>query len=216
MHMIYHIVKLKISVLLTVTSLISLSCQSQTKNQQLREVGGRCEGCEAVYEYGNKVLNNRDTITGFLEFSPKLKIYGTVYQNDGKTPAKDIIVYFYQTNQEGIYDDKGSTQNWLARHGVHRGWIKTDESGFYEIYTFRPASYPNTDAPQHIHMMVKEPTTIPYYIDDILFTDDPNFKPVMDKGENAKGGSGVLTLTKSNKVLEAQRNIILGKNVEGY
>ena len=201
---------------LILSCLISLSCQSQIRDNDLRNVGGKCEGCEALYEYGDKFLNETDTIPGFKEYSPKIKIHGTIYKNDGVSPAEDIILYFYHTNQEGIYDNKGKTKNWIARHGIHRGWIKTDKSGHFEIYTFRPASYPNSIAPQHIHMTIKEPNTIPYYIDDIFFTDDPNFNSEFDKGNEARAGSGVITLKKNKGIWEARRDIYLGQNIPDY
>ncbi|MEM7297383.1 MAG: hypothetical protein AAF391_03855 [Bacteroidota bacterium] len=121
--------------------LVFFSCQGQTEQ---RNVGGRCEGCEALLEYGNQLLNPVDTLPGFEENNPKLHVFGTVYQKDGKSPAREIIIYIYHTNTKGIYETKGGETGWARRHGIYRGWIKTDESGRYDFYTFRPASYPNT------------------------------------------------------------------------
>ena len=100
-------------------------------------------------------------------------MFGTVYRQDGRTPAKDVIIYIYHTNTKGIYETNGEETGWAKRHGVYRGWVKTNADGRYDFYTFRPASYPNTTIAQHIHMTVKEPDTNPYYIDDILFSNDP-------------------------------------------
>ena len=199
-----------------ITCFISFSCQSQNSNNQLREVGGRCEGCEALYEYGDEKLNSVDTIPGFETFEPKLKITGTVYQKDGVTPAKNIVIYLYQTNPDGIYDNQGAKGKWLSRHGIHRGWVKTDDSGQYTFFTFRPGSYPNTITPQHIHLTVKEPNTIPYYIDDILFTDDPNLNDEHKSNFTKRGGNGIATPINRNGMIHIERNITLGLNIPNY
>ena len=76
---------------------------SQTWNDSnAKLVGGPCEGCEAIFEYGNKILNNVDTLPDFNKSEIKLKVMGTIYQADGRTPASGIILYIYQTDQHGI------------------------------------------------------------------------------------------------------------------
>ena len=48
------------------------SCQSQTKKTNLiKIVGGPCEGCEAIFEYGSKVLAPTDTLPGCEQNEPK-------------------------------------------------------------------------------------------------------------------------------------------------
>ncbi|MBT8256329.1 MAG: intradiol ring-cleavage dioxygenase, partial [Bacteroidia bacterium] len=97
-----------------------LSCQSQNNNPETdRIVGGSCEGCEATLEYGNRVLNSVDTIPDFEQNDPKLKLSGTVYQQDGKTPAAGVILYFHQTNRDGIYPPRKGDTGWARRHGYH-------------------------------------------------------------------------------------------------
>ncbi len=77
--------------------------QEKKAAQKTRRIGGGCEGCEAVLDYGDKNLNNVDTLPDFQERGPKLIISGTIYQSDGKTPAKDVILYVYHTDQAGRY-----------------------------------------------------------------------------------------------------------------
>ena len=74
--------------------LFSSCINSQTKQESTKLVGGPCEGCEAIYEYGSKILKPTDTIIGFNTLEPKIKISGVVYKNDGKTPAKDVILFY--------------------------------------------------------------------------------------------------------------------------
>ena len=203
--------------ILLIVCLLSMGCvNSQKKDAQNVHVGGPCEGCEAIYEYGNKLLHAVDTIPGFKSATQKMKVTGIIYQIDGKTPAKDVILYAYHTDEKGIYPKKSDSQGWERRHGYLRGWIKTDETGRYTFYTLRPASYPNTTIEQHIHMTVKEPDMNEYYIDDITFADDPNLSNRTKNRQNPRGGKGIVTLKKDGDYLIANRTIILGKNIPDY
>lgn len=196
--------------------LIVTACPSQSDDQNNQLVGGPCEGCEAIYEYGDKVLTNTDTLPKFRESEPKLKITGTIYEKDGKSPAEDVIVYIYQTNREGIYETKGNEKGWARRHGFIRGWIKTGKDGKYTFYTFRPGAYPGRNVPEHIHFTVKEPDRNEYYIDDIHFLDDPLLTESAKKGARNRGGNGIVQPQLQNKILTVQRDIILGMNIPDY
>ncbi len=208
--------------ILTVTGLVltlfTTSCKGQTVNSSYRVVGGPCEGCEGLREYGNKVLRPIDTLPLFEVTHPKLKITGIVYKKDGKTPAPDVILYIYHTNRAGIYETKGNETGWAKRHGFIRGWVKTDEAGRYTFYTFRPGAYPDKSEPEHIHLTVKEPGTNEYYLDDYLFDDDP----LVDQKERKKwerrnrGGSGIMKAYEENGILMIRRDLILGLNIPDY
>lgn len=195
---------------------ICTSCNAQIKNSATKLVGGSCEGCEAIFEYGDKNLAPIDTLPEFHNNEPKLKITGTVFKNDGKTPAEDIILYIYHTNRQGIYETKGNETGWAKRHGFIRGWVKTDEEGKYTFYTFRPAAYPDGSEPEHIHLTIKEPDKNEYYLDDYLFDDDPILTPSTRNRLNNRGGSGIMKPITENGILLIERNIILGKNIPNY
>lgn len=201
-----------------VVFLISLnSCQSQTKEASTNKiVGGPCEGCEAIHEYGNKKLSATDTLPAFSENEPKIKITGTVFKKDMKTPAENVILYMYHTNRKGIYETKDGEKGWARRHGYIRGWIKTGKDGKYTFYTFRPAAYPGRTEPEHIHITVKEPGKNEYYIDDYFFEDDPLLtKSKIDK-LNERGGSGIVVPVFENGIFNINRDIYLGKNIPDY
>lgn len=193
------------------------SQQADSRRQSKKTVGGPCEGCEAVHEYGSKKLTWTDTLPDFGDPGPKLEISGTIYQRDGKTPAKDVILYIYHTDQEGIYATKGNETGWGRRHGYIRGWVKTGDDGRYKFYTLRPASYPNSNNPQHIHPIIKEPDKNEYWIDEFLFTDDPLLGEREKSHLQKRGGPGVLNLTKGKDgILIGKRDIILGMNIPNY
>jgi protocatechuate 3,4-dioxygenase beta subunit len=202
--------------LFTMLLLVSSCIKSQNKNAIEKLVGGPCQGCEAIYEYGDKFLNSVDTLPGFITSNQKIKISGTIYKKDGKTPAKDVILYAYHTDEKGIYPKRSSSKGWERRHGYLRGWIKTDASGNYSFYTNKPASYPKTSLPQHIHITVKEPDKNEYYISDVYFSNDPNLTDDIKNKKNHRGGNSIVKLRENGQLLEAKRDIILGLHIPNY
>lgn len=194
---------------------VSISCNGQN-NSPDKIVGGPCEGCEAIFEYGKKRVTAIDTLPLFLETEPKLKITGQVFQNDGKSPASEVLVYIYHTNREGIYQTTGDENGWAKRHGFIRGWVKTDSEGKYTFYTFRPAAYPSRDEPEHIHITVKESGKSEYYLDEFVFADDPLLTNERKINLENRGGTGIVKPTIENGMLTIHRDLILGKNIPGY
>lgn len=174
-------------------------------------VGGPCEGCEAIYEYGDRILSSTDTLPEYQETEPKIHLSGTVFQNDGISPAANVIVYIYHTNREGIYPAREGDTGWGRRHGYFRGWAQTDADGRYEFFTFRPGAYPQRSTPEHIHITIKDPDHNEYYIDSVQFDDDP----LLTDDERAqcknRGGSGIVEIHAG----EARRDIVLGRNIPG-
>lgn len=182
-----------------------------------RHVGGPCEGCEAIFEFGNKTLGPVDIMPDYKDSGPKMEISGTIYKRDGRTPAKDVILYTYHTDQTGIYPVKGDEKGWGKRHGWIRGWIKTDASGKYKFLTLMPAPYPGRDNPAHVHAIVKEPSVNEYWIDDYLFEGDPLLSEKHRASQNQRAGNGILKPGKTKAgILLAHRDIILGLNIPNY
>ncbi len=195
--------------------------QTQVKNQPGSNnihVGGRCEGCEGIYEspIAFEKLNWIDTLPDFNDPGPKIEISGVIYKPDGKTPAKDVILYIYHTDQAGLYAQKGNETGWGKRHGYIRGWIRTNEKGEYKFYTLVPASYPNSKNPKHIHPTIKEVGFSEYWIDEFVFDDDPLLPNEERNRKQPVGGNGILKTRLENGMLRATRNITLGLNVRDY
>jgi protocatechuate 3,4-dioxygenase, beta subunit len=178
---------------------------------------GSCEGCEAVFEYGDKILTAVDTLPDFHENGPKLKVTGTVYMSDGKTPAGDVILYVYHTDQSGVYPTRGDEKGWARRHGYIRGWIKTGSDGKYTFYTLRPGTYPSRSEPAHLHPIILESDGKYYWLGSYYFADDPL---LTERHTNQKsprgGGEAILNLYKEGDLWVGTRDFILGKNVPGY
>jgi protocatechuate 3,4-dioxygenase, beta subunit len=191
---------------------------TQSNGNGKQKVGGACEGCEAIHESPIPFakLSWIDTLPDFNDPGPKMMISGVIYKADGKTPAKDVVLYVYHTDQNGVYPRKGGEKGWGVRHGYIRGWMKTNERGEYRFYTLRPASYPNSRAPQHIHPTIKEPGMNEYWIDEFLFDDDPFLTSTERSNQPQRGGGGIIKLQEKNGMLVGERNIISGKNVPNY
>ncbi len=182
-----------------------------------KKIGGSCEGCEAIYESPVRLeqLSSSIKLPDYSEDGPKIEISGIVYHRDGKTPAKDVIIYVYHTDQSGIYPTRGNEKGWGKRHGYIRGWVKTDKNGFYQFYTLKPKPYPNGNAAAHIHITIKEPDKNEYWIDEYLFSDDPLLPSSLPT--DPRGGSGVIKLLPPEKgISHATRHIILGLNIPDY
>ncbi|NNE26467.1 MAG: intradiol ring-cleavage dioxygenase [Saprospiraceae bacterium] len=195
--------------------LIFAGCHAQVENQRI--VGGPCEGCEALVEDMPTHLNNSDTLPLFETAAQPLIVSGVVYEHNTRKSAEGVIIYFYHTNEEGIYPSYANDALWARRHGYLRGWTKTAKDGKYKFYTSRPASYPGRQEPAHIHITVKEPNTNPYYIDDILFADDPLLTLERKSQLRQRAGSGVVNPIVDNQgVQHVQRDIYLGSNIPNY
>lgn len=200
--------------LLLACAVMSSGCAQPQKTD--RVVGSPCEDCEMMFEGMPQNPSWQTTIAGPDEPGEPLIISGVIYKKDGKTPAPGVILYVYHTDSKGLYSP-APKQTAAKRHGHLRGWIKTDEIGRYEFKTIRPASYPNSQNPQHIHPLIKEPGVTLYWIDEFLFEDDPVLTEREKSQQDKRGGSGIMALKKNDKgVWIGKRDIILGMNIPNY
>ena len=208
--------------LVLLTSLL-LSCSGQTisnsKNPEIKSssIGGPFENGEFMYIGMPEYIKSIDTSAGWTQKGQKLLVTGTIYKLDGKTPAPDVILYYYHTDINGLYAGKKGLDPRVVSHGYIRGWVKSDANGKYAIYTVRPAPYPNTNFEAHLHPSVKEPNIDKeYYIDDFVFDDDKLLTGEKRKKLENRGGSGILRVLISNDLQIAEHNIILGLNIPNY
>lgn len=163
-----------------------------------------------IYDYGDVKLTSTASIPDYDQAEQKLKISGTVYKSDGKTPAKDVILYFYQTDEDGKYELKGEKK--ADKYIYHRAWVKTDQDGKYTLYTFVPGTDYGSNEMKHIHTFVKEPSMPEYQIDGFLFENDPYLSKYCRKKLKKAGANNILNPEKANDILVAERDITLDYN----
>ncbi len=186
-------------------------------NNSKKIVGGGCEGCELMYVGMPEEIKSEHISIGWQEGNQKLIITGKIYETDGKTPAKNVIVYYWHTDDNGLYSSDSRTPEQAREHGRLRGWVKSDEDGNYKIKTSRPAAYPNDNIPQHIHLSIKEPDIANEYFADLYFDDDPLYlKHKKRYGKADRAGTEILRVVLDGDVQIAEHNIILGLNIPDY
>jgi len=220
------IMKRLINFLLIVTLFnFLISCNERTKGNATTKqntdtkklVGGGCDGCEIMYVGMPANIKSVDTSAGWAEKGQKLLVTGTVFKLGGKTPAPNVVIYYWQTDNNGYYSPKQGLHEKAKRHGHIRGWVKTDENGKYSINTIKPAPYPHENIPAHIHTSIKEPNIDnEYYIDEFVFDDDKYLTGEKRKALENRGGSGILRVLPSGDLQIAEHNIILGLNIPNY
>ncbi len=178
-------------------ALLLLSCAPASHSSGER-VGPRadlyeCEGCESINERSFDGLTWSAVVLPPGEPGERLILTGRVFKVDGRTPAAGVILYAYHTNSGGVYPTRGDEKGWGRRHGYLRAWVQTNESGDYRFETIRPGSYPTWTEPAHVHMILKEPARQEYWIDDVVFSDDPLLTDRYRARVRDRGGSGIVT-----------------------
>jgi protocatechuate 3,4-dioxygenase beta subunit len=190
--------------------------QRSIKSEAVKIVGGGCEGCELMYVGMPEKITSEHTSIGWTRGKQKLILTGKVFQLDGKTPASDVIIYYWHTDDNGLYSSDNQTPKQAKEHGKLRGWVKSDKSGNYTIKTSRPAAYPNDNIPQHIHLSIKEPNINEYYA-DLYFDDDPLYLNHKKKyGKLDRAGTELLRIVLDGNIQIAEHNIVLGLNIPDY
>jgi protocatechuate 3,4-dioxygenase beta subunit len=96
-----------------------------------------------------------------------LRIRGTLYQPDGVTPLAGALVFAYHTDRAGLYNNDNAAHRWRLQ-----GAARTGPDGRFEFETIRPASYPATRIPQHVHVALST-SEGRYHAGEWRFDDDP-------------------------------------------
>jgi len=167
-----------------------------------------CEGCEAVAESNPASLAPLVHLAAADEPGERMQLTG-VARLPGGVPAADVVIYAHHTDEGGLYS-RGTAQTvWSHRHGLLRGWAKTDAQGRYAFDTIKPAPYPGETMPAHVHLFIGEPGHPPYYIDDVVFEGEFGVDDAYRARAENRGGSGIVILTRADGVWRAERNIAL-------
>lgn len=167
-----------------------------------------CEWCGA--DEAPAELTSEMVLAGPDEPGERLVVEGTVFQADGVTPAPGVLLYAYQTDATGRYSRRGDETGNGRRHGRLRGWLATDERGRYRIDTIRPAGYPGSDEPAHVHVTLRPPGGEEIWIDSIEFADDPRLTAVQRARREGRGGTGIVDPVRGEDgVWRATRDVVL-------
>lgn len=165
-----------------------------------------------IYDRAEDLLSNTDTIPDFRSKTNKLKLTGVIYQSDGVTPAKDVIIFIEQPDENGDFDLRQSGDN---RYVFHRSWVKTDEDGRYTFYTFVPGNDRRYNQMQQIFPIIKEASKPEVPLESLLFDEDPLLtkrcrKRLVKKGQEAR----ILNIEKEDGMLVASKDIVLPEHTE--
>ncbi|NRR93030.1 hypothetical protein HSX10_15750 [Winogradskyella undariae] len=160
-----------------------------------------------IYDRAEDQLTSTDTIPDFRSKKNKLKLTGTIYLSDGVTPAKDVILFIEQPNENGDFDLRKTGDD---RYVFHRSWVKTDANGKYTLYTFIPGGDRRYNQLQQIFPLIKTPSKPVYAVESLLFEEDPLLtkrcvKRMMKKGDVNR----ILKLKSEDGILVAEHNITL-------
>ncbi|MBO6881369.1 hypothetical protein [Winogradskyella sp.] len=165
-----------------------------------------------IYDRAEDLLSNTDTIPDFISKTNKLKLTGVIYQSDGVTPAKDVIIFIEQPDENGDFDLRQSGDD---RYVFHRSWVKTDEDGRYTFYTFVPGNDRRYNQMQQIFPIIKEASKPEVQLESLLFDEDPLLtkrcrKRLIKKGQEAR----ILNIEKEDGMLVASKDIVLPEHTE--
>lgn len=194
----------------TITTLLLLVCflsYSQDSEYVSHESTLNYLERSSLYDYIELNLNNTDTIPDYISKDEKLKIFGTIYESDGITPAKDVLLYMEQTNEYGDFELKKHNKK---RYVHHRVWIKTDTDGRYTIYTFIPGNDRRYNLLKQLFPVIKAPSNSEYALESFLFNDDPLLTKLCRKRLNKKGDiTRILEPKKEKDLFVVEKNIVL-------
>jgi protocatechuate 3,4-dioxygenase beta subunit len=121
-----------------------------------------------------------------------LILSGTIFENDGTTPAAGVDLELWQTDASGHYSPDGGAAPRL------KGRLRTGPDGSYEIRTIRPGSYPGARIPAHIHGRLVGPG-LAKDMDEYWFEGDPFVSEQTAASLSAQGRfSPLVRLTKGS------------------
>ncbi|WP_445956969.1 dioxygenase family protein [Yeosuana sp.] len=186
---------------------------AQESNSTLEESLSFFKKSSPIYNYSERPLNNTDTIPDFDKNKEKLMITGTIFQNDGKTPANGVLLSISQTDANGEYKMEIHNEK---RYIHHRGWIKTGSDGHYTFYTFVPGTYHHSNELKLINPVIKVPGKSEYAMTAMVFDNDPLLSKYCRSKLKRNGINSILKLKKEGDLYVATKDIVLDENNPQY
>ncbi|WP_299116823.1 hypothetical protein [uncultured Winogradskyella sp.] len=156
--------------------------------------------------------NNTDTIPDYLIKSKPFKISGTLYLEDGVTPAKNYILTINQADEDGNFVVEKINDQKKVKHSAT---VKTNADGKYTFYTFVPGGDRLYNQLQEIHMKVQVPDGTEYALPTLFFDEDPMLSKRCRKKMTKRGETDrILKLQKVDDKLVAKRDMIISSGLK--
>jgi protocatechuate 3,4-dioxygenase beta subunit len=137
-----------------------------------------------------------------------LRLSGTVFNEDGKTPMNDCLIEIWQCDRDGLYDNTSDAF-------IYRASQRVKANGLYSFVTGIPVPYP-TEAdptqyrPAHIHMRISAEGQQDL-ITQLYFKGDPNLE-TDPSTKSPLSVNRILPLTKiRDNESELRFDVVLGK-----
>ena len=149
------------------------------------------------------------TIVTAKEPGQTLTVAGRVVDGRGQ-PVKNAVMYFYQTSARGWYSDRAAHVGGMEgdrKHARLFGYLKANEEGRFELRTIRPAGYPDSNLPAHIHVEVEQANNpAEGLVTEIQFDDDPRLTAEWRKRSQQEGFfiAKITTDSKNQKRVEVE------------
>ncbi|MBD0831983.1 dioxygenase family protein [Aestuariibaculum sediminum] len=195
--------------ILFICLILAYQFQAQNTASILDDLPLNYEKTSPIYLLSDQLLDNEAQVPDYDNKPTKLKISGTIYQADGKTPAKDVILFIYQPDENGNYKMKRDANR--NRYVYHRAWVKTNADGKYTFYTFMPGKYLKAKELKQIHRIIKEPGKPEQELSAFFFNDDPLI-PDLTLACRAEAVKSMLRLEEKDDMLVATKDIVLKKS----
>jgi protocatechuate 3,4-dioxygenase beta subunit len=138
---------------MTIAAVVAIGCASAAAAQSAHEARASAPSSGRVAPQG--------------EPGQRLQVSGIVVGSDG-APIGGASLYVYQTDHEGYYGVKPSSDN---RNPRLKLFLRSDAKGAWSFETIKPGSYPNSRVPPHIHFEVSAAGRAPK-IFEIVFEGD--------------------------------------------
>ena len=169
-------------------------------------------GGASVAVHRESTSRSEAVIAGPDEPGERMEVRGTVFEPDGATPAANIVVYVYHTDASGLYQRKAGDPPRL------RAWLLTDAQGRYAYRTIRPASYPKSTIPAHVHTQMWGAYFPRQSGTALEFADDPYLEPEHFEASRRLGRfGGIVTPTRGDDgVWRATHDLRLERELEEF
>jgi protocatechuate 3,4-dioxygenase, beta subunit len=134
----------------------------------------RRNGLVMIHHPAPAALSSRAEIAPDSEPGERLVVSGQVLAPDGRTPARGLTVYAYNTDSQGYCGD-----NRTEYPPRLYGCMRTDEAGRFELHTIYPGSYPGMRVPRHVQFCLWGAGYALQWVEELRFEGDPYVTPSM-------------------------------------